>query len=143
MFGKFSCGTYVIVVLNSNIVLFLNMRNFFSAIFSMVLSNLSIFLCGVRYTPSRSSIFFSFFFCACVIYFCYKTGFDSVISCPVAVLERFTLVPNNVPVIICYAVHWRLNPSKEIISKTFIIMHMDSEILWCNHITFTLYHLLL
>ena len=50
VFGKFSCGAYVIVVLNSNIMVFLNMRNFFligSAIFSMVLSNSSIFLCGV------------------------------------------------------------------------------------------------
>ena len=35
----FSCGTYVIVVLNSDIVVLLNMWNFFvigSAIFSMV-----------------------------------------------------------------------------------------------------------
>ena len=50
VFGKFSCGAYVIVVLNSNTVVFLNMRNLFligSAIFSMVLSNSSIFLCGV------------------------------------------------------------------------------------------------
>ena len=41
--GKFSCGTYVIVV-------FPDMRNLFlsgSAIFSMVLSSSSIFLCGV------------------------------------------------------------------------------------------------
>ena len=28
VFGKFSCGTYVIVLLNSDIVVFLNMRNF-------------------------------------------------------------------------------------------------------------------
>ena len=28
VFGKFSCGTYVIVVLNSDIVVFLNMRTF-------------------------------------------------------------------------------------------------------------------
>ena len=28
-------------------------------------------------------------FCACV-FFCYNTGFNSVILCPVAVLERFT-----------------------------------------------------
>ena len=50
MFGKFSCGTYVIVVFNSNIVVFPNMRNLFLiglAIFSMVLSFSSIFLCGV------------------------------------------------------------------------------------------------
>ena len=43
VFGKFSCGTYVIVV-------FPDMRNLFligSAIFSMVLSSSSIFLCGV------------------------------------------------------------------------------------------------
>ena len=39
VFGKFACGTYVIVVLNSDIVVFLNMWNFFvigSAIFSIV-----------------------------------------------------------------------------------------------------------
>ena len=50
VFGKFSCGTYVIVVFNSNIVVFPDVRNLFligSAIFSMVLSNSSIFLCGV------------------------------------------------------------------------------------------------
>ena len=50
VFGKFSCGAYVIVVFNSNIVVFLNMRNLFlidSAIFSMGMSNSSIFLCGV------------------------------------------------------------------------------------------------
>ena len=50
LFGKFSSGTYVIVVLNSNIVVFPDMRNPFlisSVILSMVLSNLSIFLCGV------------------------------------------------------------------------------------------------
>ena len=29
VFGKFSCGTYVIVVFNSNIVVRLNMRNLF------------------------------------------------------------------------------------------------------------------
>ena len=43
VFGKFSCGTYVIVV-------FPDMRNLFLsglAIFSMVLSSSSIFLCGV------------------------------------------------------------------------------------------------
>ena len=28
VFGKFSCGTYVTVVLNSDIVVFLNVRNF-------------------------------------------------------------------------------------------------------------------
>ena len=49
VFGKFSCGTSVIVVLNSDIVVFLNMGNFFNglAIFSMVVSNFSIFLCSV------------------------------------------------------------------------------------------------
>ena len=64
MFGKFSYGTYVIVVFNSNIVVFLNMGNLFligSVIFSMVLSNLSIFPCGVTVfciPLSRSLIFF-------------------------------------------------------------------------------------
>ena len=50
VFGKFSCGTYVIVVFNSNIVVFLKMWNLFligSAIFSIVLSTSSIFLWGV------------------------------------------------------------------------------------------------
>ena len=49
VFGKFSCGTYVIVLFNSDVVVFPNMRNLLigSAIFSMVLSNSSIFLCGV------------------------------------------------------------------------------------------------
>ena len=50
VFGKFSCSTYVIVVFNSTIVVFPNMQNPFlisSAIFSMVLSNSLIFLCGV------------------------------------------------------------------------------------------------
>ena len=50
VFGKFSYGTYVIVVFNSNIVVFPNMLNLFlisSAIFSMVLSNLLIFVCRV------------------------------------------------------------------------------------------------
>ena len=80
MFLKFSCGTYVIVVLNSDIVVFLNMRNFFvigSAIFSMVVSNFSIFLRGVT-VFGKSLAAPQSFFCACV-YFCYKTGFDSVI----------------------------------------------------------------
>ena len=50
VFAKFSCGTYVTVVLNSDIVALINKRNFLffgSVIFSMVLLNLSIFLCGV------------------------------------------------------------------------------------------------
>ena len=50
VFGKFSRGTYVIVVFNSTIVVFPDMRDPFligSAIFSMVLWNSSIFLCGV------------------------------------------------------------------------------------------------
>ena len=50
VFGKFSCGTYVIVIFNSNIVVFLNMRNFFViglGDFSMVVSNFSISLCSV------------------------------------------------------------------------------------------------
>ena len=50
MFAKFSCITYELVVLNSDIVVFLNMQNFYvigSAIFSTVVSNFSIFPCGV------------------------------------------------------------------------------------------------
>ena len=61
VFGKFSCGTYVIGVFNFNIVVFQTCEIFFligSAIFSMVLSNSSIFLYGVPYTPSRSLILF-------------------------------------------------------------------------------------
>ena len=45
--GKFSYGTYVIVIFNSAIVVFPNKRNLFligSVIFSMVLLNSSIFL---------------------------------------------------------------------------------------------------
>ena len=106
MFLKFSCGTYVIVVLNSDIVVFLNMRNFFvigSAIFSMVVSNFSIFLRGVT-VFGKSLAALQSFFCPCV-YFCHKTGVDSVILRPVAVFERCTLlVPNNIPMIISYAV---------------------------------------
>ena len=90
VFGKFSCGPYVIVVLNCDTVVFLNMRNFlwlarrFLAWLCQFL-NFSLRCYGVPYTASRSLIFF----CACV-YFSNKTGFDSVILCPVAVLERFT-----------------------------------------------------
>ena len=64
MFVIFSCGTCVIVVLNSDIVVFRNIQNFYvigSTIFSMVVSNFSIFLCCVMVfgrPPSRSSIFF-------------------------------------------------------------------------------------
>ena len=50
MFAKFSCGTYVIEVLNCDILVFLNMQNFYvvrSAIFSMVVSKFSIFPCGI------------------------------------------------------------------------------------------------
>ena len=50
VFAKFSCGTYVIVVLNSDIVALIKQAEFFvfrSVIFSMVLLNLSIFLCAV------------------------------------------------------------------------------------------------
>ena len=91
VFGKFSCGTYVIVVFNSDIVVFPNLRNLFligSAIFSMVLSNQSIFLCGV--TVFRIPLAaFSFYFLRMGILRC-KTGFDTVLLCPVAVLEKFT-----------------------------------------------------
>ena len=48
VFGKFSCVTYVIVVLNSDIVVFLNMRNFLLLPWRFLgwfkLSNLSIFI---------------------------------------------------------------------------------------------------
>ena len=60
-----------------------------SAIFSVVVSNFSISLCGVTVFRIPLAALQSFFFCACV-YFCHKTGFDNVILCPVAVLERFT-----------------------------------------------------
>ena len=79
MFGTFLCGTYVILVVNFNIVIFLNLRNLSLigwAIFSIILSNSSSFLCGV--TVFRIPL-------ACV-YFCYKTD-DSVILCPAAVLD--------------------------------------------------------
>ena len=48
----------------------------------------SLLCYGVRYTPSRSNLFF--FFCVCVFSY-YKTGFNSVISSPVEVVERFSL----------------------------------------------------
>ena len=124
VFCKFSCGAYVIVVLNSNIVVFLNMRNLFligSAIFSMVLSNSSIFLYGVPYTPSRSLIlFFAHAYTsatrpALIVWYCAQLRF--------------------------YKYVMRFNPSTETISKAFILT--DTEILWCSHSTFTLYHLLL
>ena len=59
MFRKFSCGTYVILALNSDIVVFLNMRNFFvigSAIFSML-----IFLRGVTVFGKSLAALQSFF----------------------------------------------------------------------------------
>ena len=52
VFGKFLCGTYVIVVLNSDIVVFLNMRNFLLLAWRVLgwskLSNLSIFLFCIK-----------------------------------------------------------------------------------------------
>ena len=57
------------------------------AIFSMVVSNFSVSLCSV--TVFRIPLAALQSFCACV-YFCHKTSFDSVILCPVAVLERLT-----------------------------------------------------
>ena len=59
-----------------------------SGIFSMVVSNFSISLCSVTVFRILLAALQSFF-CACV-FFCHKTSFDSVILCPVAVLERFT-----------------------------------------------------
>ena len=63
VFGKFSCNTYVIVVLNCDTVVFLNMRNFL-----WLARRLLVWLCqfldsslrcyGVRYTPNGSSTFF-------------------------------------------------------------------------------------
>ena len=90
VFGKFSCGPYVIVVLNCDTVVFLNMRNFLwlARRFLVWCVNFSIFHCG--FTVFRIPLTaLESFFCACV-YFCYKTGFDSVILCPTVVLERFT-----------------------------------------------------
>ena len=131
VFGKFSCGAYVTVLLNSDIVVFPDMQNLF-----WLARRFLAWFCGIRrislrcysvpYTPSRSLILF---LCACV-YFCYKTGFDSVLLCPVAVLERFTK-QNFHDNLICA---WT-------ISKAFILT--DAEILWCSHRDFTLYHLLL
>ena len=75
------------------------------AIFSMVVSNYSIFLRGFTAFSIPLAALQSFF-PACVC-FCYKTSFDSVsqILCPVAVLGSFTLlVLNNISMIICYAV---------------------------------------
>ena len=78
-----------------------------SAIFSMVVSNFSIFLYGVTVFSiplAALKAALQSFVCACV-YFYYKTSFDSVIPCQVTVLGRFALlVPNNSPMIIFYAV---------------------------------------
>ena len=52
------------MIFNSNIVVFLNMRNFFvigSAIFSMVMSNFSIFLLGVTVFGKSLAALQSFF----------------------------------------------------------------------------------
>ena len=101
VFGKFSCGTYVIVVFNSSIVVFPNMRNLLligSASFSMVLSNSSIFLCGVtvfHYTSSRSLIlFFAHAYTsatrpALIVWYCAQLRFQKGL-------------PNNISMIICY-----------------------------------------
>ena len=92
VFAKFSCGTYVIVVLNSDIVALINKRNFFvfgSVIFNMVLLNLSIFSLrcyGIRYTPTPCNLNFR----SCVyMKFYYKTCFNSVMWCPNAGVEGF------------------------------------------------------
>ena len=135
VFGKFSCGTYVIVVLNSDIVVFLNMRIFFVialAIFSMAkvveFFDFSFRGYGVQYTPSRSNRSSNLNFWACV-YFHYKTGFDSMISCPVAVVEKFRFSAKQYSHgnLLC---GWRtsLNPSAEIFIKA-------AEILWCKFST--------
>ena len=74
-----------------------------SAILSMVVSNFSIFLCGFTVFGIPLAAL-QCFFTQCV-YLCHKTGFDGIIPCPVAVLGSFTLlVPNNIPMIISYAV---------------------------------------
>ena len=51
----------------------------------MVVSNFSIFLCGVTVSRIPLAALQSFFFCAC-----YRAGFESVTLCPVEVSERFT-----------------------------------------------------
>ena len=81
VFGKFSCGTYVIVVLNSDIVVFLNIR-IFSVIGSVIFSTVEVVEFfdfsfrgyGVQYTPSRFNSRSNLNFWACV-YFHYKTIF--------------------------------------------------------------------
>ena len=87
VFGKFSLGTYVIVVFNSNSR---NAKSFFMA------WRFLAWLCRIRrffFAVLRCSVcpypLFKLIFWSCV-YFCYKTGFERVILCSVAVLERFT-----------------------------------------------------
>ena len=64
--AKFSCGTYVIVVFNSYIVVFLNMRNFFCDWLGdfkygfVEFVDFSLRCYCVRDTPSSSSIVFFF-----------------------------------------------------------------------------------
>ena len=81
---------YVLVVLNSDFVVFLNKRNFFviGRRFLACLYRISRFFFALLRCSVYPKPLFNLFFCACV-YFC-KTGFNSVILCPVAVLERFT-----------------------------------------------------
>ena len=126
VFGKFSCGTYVIVVLNSDIVVFLNMRIFLllarRLLARLKLSNFSIFLFGV-------------------------TEFSIPLAAPIA--ARILIFEHAYTSNIKQYSHgnllcgWRpsLNPSAETFRKAAFIL-MDAEILCCNHSTFTWYHLL-
>ena len=74
------------------------------AIFSMVVSNYSIFLRGFTVFGIPLAALQSFFPHAYTSV-TRPALMVSVIPCPVAVLGSFTLlVPNNIPMIICYAV---------------------------------------
>ena len=65
VFAKFSCGISVIVVLNSDIVLYLNMRNFLllarrflACLCPIFRFFIAVLRCSVYPAPSRSSTFF-------------------------------------------------------------------------------------
>ena len=61
-----------------------------SAIFSIIVLNFSISFCSVTVFRIPLAALQSFIFLCARVYSCHKTGFDSVILCPLAVLERFT-----------------------------------------------------
>jgi len=123
--GQFSCGSYVIVVLNSDIVVFLNIRIFLLLarwfLAWLKLSNLSIFLFGVTE---------------------FSIPLAAGIASPILIFEHAytsTIKQYSHGNLLC-GCRQSLNPSAETFRKAAFIL-MDAEILWCNHSTITWYHL--